>query len=114
MIKRLNDRSNYETVYSNATLKPDWNLIEEIHTQYTDQKVLQVTYMWERGHQDRTTPIEVLPPTARNSFQRPDVSSILMDELYTGISVDTSVGRSVKLTYFITYVRNIHGIHHFS
>ncbi len=46
------DRATYNTVYHNATLAPDWDLLEEIHQQYESNKSLIRTYLWVRGHQD--------------------------------------------------------------
>ena len=52
MIASLTDRATYHTVYHNATLAPDWDLLEEIHQQYETNKSLIRTYQWVRGHQD--------------------------------------------------------------
>jgi hypothetical protein len=52
MIKSLTDRATYQSVYPNATLVPDWDLLEEIHHQYKEIDTLHHTYQWVRGHQD--------------------------------------------------------------
>lgn len=56
MINSLSARKTYEQVYPNATLVPDWDLLEEIHRVYQHLNLQQHTYKWVRGHQDTTTP----------------------------------------------------------
>ena len=52
VIKRLHERQGYEKVYPNATLRPDWDLIEETHHCYKAIQLHQITYEWVKGHQD--------------------------------------------------------------
>ena len=64
MIKSLNDRMSYDTVYPNSTLRPDWDLLEEITTVYRQFPVKQVTFEWVKGHQDSLATHTELPPQA--------------------------------------------------
>ena len=52
MVKRLQDRNQYATAYPNATLTPDWDMIEEIHQTYEKLNLHDHTYKWIPGHQD--------------------------------------------------------------
>ena len=52
LIKRLLQRRKYNVVYPNATLEPDWDLTEQIHTIFTQTPKLDHTYSWTKGHQD--------------------------------------------------------------
>jgi hypothetical protein len=52
MIRSLTDRISYNKVYPNSTLRPDWDLLEEIITQYKSIPLQSVTFHWEKGHQD--------------------------------------------------------------
>jgi hypothetical protein len=56
MITSLADSSTYLTSYPNATLVPDWDLLEEIHQQYCLIPHITHRYQWVRGHQDSNTP----------------------------------------------------------
>jgi hypothetical protein len=68
MIHSLQDRATYKTVYPNATLQPDWDLLEEIHATYSKTNIQSLTYRWVRGHQDEqiragNTSTSTAPPT---------------------------------------------------
>ena len=65
MIRSLNDRMSYNKVYPNSTLRPDWDLLEEIITQYKSIPAQSVTFHWEKGHQDTMSSDRELTPQAR-------------------------------------------------
>ena len=52
MIKSLTDRFTYDKVYPNSTLRPDWDLLEEITAQYKSITLHGIEFQWEKGHQD--------------------------------------------------------------
>ena len=55
LITRNQQRSKYSTLYPNATLDPDWDIVEQI---YETSRLLQpspVSYAWVKGHQDDTS-----------------------------------------------------------
>jgi hypothetical protein len=52
MITSLTDRATYQRVYPNATLKPDWDLLEEITATFSRCHIQSLTYQWVKGHQD--------------------------------------------------------------
>jgi len=65
MIKSLTERMSYDKVYPNSTLRPDWDLLEEIIAVYRHTGAHQVKFEWVKGHQDSsTTQIHELPPQA--------------------------------------------------
>jgi hypothetical protein len=60
LITSLTKRNAYSTPYPNATLQPDWDLIEEIYTTYKHLNIAHVRYIWIKGHQDSDTPYDEL------------------------------------------------------
>lgn len=46
MIKSLTSRLQYNTPYPNATLVPDWDILEEIHYTYTQIGMKHLEYEW--------------------------------------------------------------------
>ena len=63
MTTALKARQTYQTVYANATLKSDWELLEETHQTYSHLNPTKVEYKWIRGHQDQQPALfDVLPP----------------------------------------------------
>lgn len=54
MISSLLDRATYQDSYPNATLVPNWDLLEEIHQQYNSTPNPTCTFQWVRGHQDNS------------------------------------------------------------
>lgn len=52
MITSLNDRMTYTTVCPNATLQPDWDILEETHQTYTQVGTTNQTYKWVKGQDD--------------------------------------------------------------
>jgi len=60
LMTSLTNRAAYSTPYPNATLQPDWDLIEEIYATYQDLNIDQVKYRWIKGHQDTDTPYDEL------------------------------------------------------
>jgi hypothetical protein len=62
MILSLTDRLTYKTVYPNATLQPDWDLLEEIANTFSRTSIASLTFRWVRGHQD-TSSSSTPPPT---------------------------------------------------
>jgi len=64
MIKSLTDRMSYSKIYPNSTLRPDWDLLEEIVSVYREIPVNQLTFEWVKGHQDVVTPQHELTPQA--------------------------------------------------
>ena len=69
MIKSLTDRATYHSVYPNATLAPDWDLLEEIHQQYRTITSLHIKFQWVRGHQDTSTALGGLSSEAKLNVQ---------------------------------------------
>ena len=53
MITSLQDRTQYTTVYPNTTLRPDWDLLEEIYQTYRETTLPNQEFQWVQGHQDR-------------------------------------------------------------
>lgn len=52
-------------VFPNATLVPDWDLLEQIHTTYKGLKILHHSFQWVRGHQDKDKATEALSVEAQ-------------------------------------------------
>lgn len=52
MIDSLIARRRYAEPYPNATLVPDWDLLEEIHNTYARLELSAHKFCWVRGHQD--------------------------------------------------------------
>jgi hypothetical protein len=70
MIKSFTDHATYHSVYPNATLVPDWDLLAEIHQQYCRSFTsLHINYQWVRGHQDTSTDLGGLPSEAKLNVQ---------------------------------------------
>ncbi|MFM8622825.1 MAG: hypothetical protein ACKOB3_05555, partial [Holophagaceae bacterium] len=62
MIHSLTQRWNYKNLYTNETMKTDWDLIEEInHTYKNSLAGNAVRYEWVKGHQDKDRQVENLP-----------------------------------------------------
>ena len=51
LIRRLQKRKTYKVIYPNATLDPDWDLVEQIHDTYSKMPHMTHEYMWTKGHQ---------------------------------------------------------------
>jgi hypothetical protein len=64
LITRMKSRTEYTTVYPNATLEPDWDLTEQIHSTHLSIDFTKHKYAWEKGHQDAATPKHNLSATA--------------------------------------------------
>lgn len=56
LIVRLQKRLEYEVVYPNATLAPDWDLVEQITAMTKRMTSTRPTFQWIRGHQDEDDP----------------------------------------------------------
>jgi hypothetical protein len=65
MIKSLTDQMSYNKVFPNSTLRPDWDLLEEIITQYKAIPLQSVKFQWEKGHQDTSQLDQDLSPQAK-------------------------------------------------
>jgi hypothetical protein len=65
MIKSLKDRMSYDKVYPNSTLRPDWDILEEIIRRYSSIPIRSVSFQWEKGHQDESGPDRILTPQAQ-------------------------------------------------
>ena len=65
LVTSLAKRGEYSTPYPNATLQPDWDLIEEIYTTYQHLDIAKVRFQWIKGHQDSDTPYDELPIPAQ-------------------------------------------------
>lgn len=52
MIRSLTNRTKYSRSFPNATLKTDWDLLEEIHQTYKVSQISLHKYEWIKGHQD--------------------------------------------------------------
>jgi hypothetical protein len=64
LIQRLQKRQEYEVVYPNATLAPDWDLTEQIYRTHRSIGHPSTTYEWVKGHQDDTTSTSQLDTVA--------------------------------------------------
>ena len=64
MIRSLTDRISYDKVYPNSTLRPDWDLLEEIVVQYRSIHPRSLSFQWEKGHQDSIGSERDLSPEA--------------------------------------------------
>lgn len=65
LITTLQKRSQYSIPYPNITLKPDWDLTEEIFCVYLSTGITEFSFSWVEGHQDQKAPQHNLPPEAR-------------------------------------------------
>ena len=64
MIRSLTDRASYDKVYPNSTLRPDWDVLEEIRFQYKRFEHSKLLFEWVKGHQDVSVPPNELTPQA--------------------------------------------------
>lgn len=55
LIHTLKRRSQYTKVFPNATLAPEWDVLEQIHTTTCSLPFKTISYEWVRGHQDNST-----------------------------------------------------------
>lgn len=65
LISTLQQRLRYTTTYPNITLKPDWDLTEEIYQTFTSSGINDITFSWVKGHQDKAKPIHELSVEAQ-------------------------------------------------
>jgi len=54
MISSMQQRRTYSTGYTNTTMSPDWDLLEEINTCINELCAREPKIDWVKGHQDRT------------------------------------------------------------
>jgi hypothetical protein len=80
LVTSLQHRMTYETVYPNATLKSDWDLIEEIFLTYTQIVSLPVTFEWIKGHQDYDTEYERLSISAQYNVDADTLANEYMED----------------------------------
>jgi hypothetical protein len=52
MITSLANQATYQRVYPNATLQPNWDLLEEITATFSRCHIHSLKYQWVKGHQD--------------------------------------------------------------
>ena len=64
LISRMTSRSTYSKAYANATLDPDWDLTEQIHSTHLAIALINHHFAWEKGHQDEHTSHHLLSATA--------------------------------------------------
>ena len=75
MIKSLNDRMSYSKVYPNSTLRPDWDLLEEIIAVYRNIGLYDLQFEWVKGHQDDVILQHELTPQARFNIRSDQLAS---------------------------------------
>jgi hypothetical protein len=77
MIRSLRDRSSYDKVYPNSTLRPDWDLLEDIVRQYQTIDLRSITFEWEKeGHQDEFDSHQELSTQARFNIRSKKLASM--------------------------------------
>ena len=77
MIKSLSDRMSYSKVYPNSTLRPDWDLLEEIVAVYRHIGLHDIQFEWVKGHQDDSTLHHELTPQARFNIRSDKLASTI-------------------------------------
>jgi hypothetical protein len=104
----LKNRMTYDTVYPNSTLKPDWDLIEEIFSTYTNIPNLQVTFDWIKGHQDDDIAYERLSIPAQYNV---DADGLANDYMAFPSSAPRPTSLQVPAARCLLYIRKktIHG-----
>ena len=55
LIQRVSQRFQYRYPYPNATLAPDWEIVEQIYMTSTQLIHWAISHAWVKGHQDDTT-----------------------------------------------------------
>ena len=83
IIIRERERQAYDTCYLSATLRPDWDVMEEINARYK-RLGIDAKYVWVRGHQDDNKAEDELPVPARYNV----IAANLTEKRNTG-----SIGR---------------------
>jgi len=76
----MTSRSAYNKVYANATLDPDWDLTEQIHSTYAAISLPNHHFAWEKGHQDEYTPQHRLFATAKFNVRADQLAEEYMAE----------------------------------
>lgn len=84
LVTSLVKRGEYATPYPNATLQPDWDLIEEIHTTYQQINIAKVRFQWIKGHQDKDTPYDELSIPAQYNV---DAGRLATEFLETNLDI---------------------------
>jgi hypothetical protein len=107
LVTSLQRRMTYETVYPNATLKSDWDLIEEIYQTYTQIPSIRVTFDWIKGHQDYDKAYDRLSIPAQYNVDADTLANAHMEEdgNYRPTSSSTPASRCI----FQINKRTIHG-----
>ena len=84
LVTSLVKQGEYATPYPNATLQPDWDLIEEIHTTYQQINIAKVHFQWIKGHQDKDTPYDELSIPAQYNV---DADRLATEFLETNLDI---------------------------
>jgi len=79
LITSLTKRREYPNPYPNATLQPDWDIIEEIHNTYLQLSNTSVQYGWVKAHQDNDTPYEQLSVKAQYNVDADHLATDYME-----------------------------------
>lgn len=88
LVSRVNNRQTFNSCYPNATLAPDWDVVEQIHLTLRKLDNKKTTIEWVRGHQDNTN----------NNLSVEAEYNVRADELAGGFqSIDNSAYRSPPL-----------------
>ena len=74
MIHSLTRRWAYSTSYTNATLKPDWDLLKEITITYKKIHPHAFQFSWVKGHQDNQKDLDELPLEARLNIRADELA----------------------------------------
>jgi hypothetical protein len=80
MITSLLNRQQYHDVYANATLTPDWDILEQIHRSTFALTPTMIRFNWVKGHQDSSKPINELPIEAQYNVQADALANEYIDE----------------------------------
>jgi len=99
MIDHLISRQTYQYVYANATLKTDWDSLEEIHHLYSQLSGSTISYEWVKGHQD--TPKN---PTATTPLSIEAIYNIQADQL-AGQVIHEDLRPHIYKTPFLSQTR---------
>jgi hypothetical protein len=110
MIKSLTQRAKYTTPFPNATMKTDWDLLEEIHQTYTMSHITTHRFEWIQGHQDEsvTSRTSKLCQEARYNIRADELAGTFYTTAHTPHNLSTPIMRFTGCTVNIQQI-SIHG-----
>jgi hypothetical protein len=79
VLDHCKERRTYSYVYPNATLQPDYDLIEEIHQVHKSYNIVP-TFRWVKGHQDAKKPYEELSIDAQLNVTADELATAYRDQ----------------------------------